>query len=52
MLHSYENRTWRTERRARWPRILGWIVAVTPFCLLMAAVFYGEWIMEYLRKLQ
>lgn len=52
MMHSYHNRTWRTERRRAWPRVLGWIVAVTPFCLLMAAVFYGEWIMEYLRKLQ
>ena len=46
MLHSYENRTWRTERRrARWPRILGWIVAVTPFCLLMAMVLWGDWIL-------
>jgi hypothetical protein len=52
MLHDYYGRPFAHDRRRAWPRILGWIVAVTPFCLLMAAVFYGEWIIEYLRKLQ
>ena len=52
MLHDYYGRPFATSRRRAWPRVLGWIVAVTPFILLMAAVFYGEWIMEYLRKLQ
>src|SRR6185369_9479461 len=39
MLHSYENRTWRTERRKAWPRILGWIVMLLPFALLMLLTF-------------
>lgn len=35
MMHSYHNRSYRTERRRAWPRVLGWIVAVTPFILLV-----------------
>lgn len=52
MLHSYENRTWRTERRRALPRILGWIVAVTPFCALMAMVLWGEWLIKLAREYQ
>ena len=45
MMHSYHNRTWRTERRARWPRILGWIINAGLFALLMAMVLWGEWLL-------
>lgn len=35
MLHDYHSRPFAHNRRRSWPRILGWIVAVTPFILLV-----------------
>jgi len=45
MLHDYYGRPFATSRRRAWPRVLGWIVAVTPFCLLMAMVFWADWLL-------
>jgi hypothetical protein len=45
MLHDYHSRQFAHDRRRSWPRVLGWIVAVTPFCLLMAMVLWGDWIL-------
>jgi hypothetical protein len=45
MLHDYYGRPFATSRRKAWPRILSWIVAATPFCLLMAMVLWGDWIL-------
>jgi hypothetical protein len=35
MLHNYHARTWRTERRAPWKRILGWLAALIPWGILI-----------------
>jgi len=52
MLHSYENRTWRTERRKAWPRILGWIVMLLPFALLMLLTFNMEFLLKLAKEYQ
>jgi hypothetical protein len=52
MLHSYENRTWRTERRARWPRILGWIINAGLFALLMLLTFNMEFLLKLAKEYQ
>lgn len=46
-LHSYHNRPYRKERRRAWPRILGFLASVIPFCILV-----GLWLVasgEYVR---
>lgn len=34
-MHSYHNRTYRTERRRLWPRVLGWLLALVPWAILI-----------------
>lgn len=52
MMHSYHNRSYRTERRRAWPIVLGWVVAIIPFISLLALVFYGEWLIKLAKELQ
>jgi hypothetical protein len=40
-IHSYHARTWRQERRRPLRRILGWIVAIVPWCIL-AVLWWGS----------
>jgi hypothetical protein len=52
MIHSYHNRTYRTERRARWPRILGWTINAGLFALLMLLTFNIEFILKLAKECQ
>ncbi len=52
MMHSYHNRTWRTERRRAWPRILGWIINAGLFALLMLLTFNMEFLLKLAKEYQ
>lgn len=52
MLHNYHGRPYRTERRRALPRILGWIVALLPFCALMLLTFNMEFLLKLAKEYQ
>jgi len=52
MMHSYHNRTWRTERRRAWPRILGWIINAGLFAMLMLLTFNMEFLLKLAKEYQ
>lgn len=51
-MHDYNNRPFAHNRRRAWPRILGWILAVTPFCALMAMALWGDWLIKLAKEYQ
>jgi hypothetical protein len=51
-MHSYHNRSYRTERRRAWPIVLGWVINAGLFALLMLLTFNMEFLLKLAKEYQ